>query len=215
MSRWRLYLSTLQLRWLSPSDLRFRRRQLLLRKATLMEVRARPAAFVVTNLMLDAIEAEFDRRRHRFNDRTGHVRVTGRGAFGGAIAMSESCDEYCTVHRHEIRKARKQHKCCACRAVIRPGDYYACVFSLFEGDVDTTKRCGSCERTWQHLKKLCDEHNKLNNDTKYPREDLSCGLSYEEEWEENGWGDLPDEIAALPLLSADERGALLKPAVKP
>lgn len=82
MTRFRLYLATLQLRWLSPSDLRFRRRQLLLRKATLMEVRARPAAFVSLNLQIDAITAEFERRRHRFNDRTGHVRVTGRGPSG-------------------------------------------------------------------------------------------------------------------------------------
>jgi hypothetical protein len=121
--------------------------------------------------------------------------------------VSESCEEYCIVHRHEIRKARKEHTCCACEAVIRPGDYYACVFALGSEGTETYKRCGSCERTWQHLKAKCDEHNKLNDDSLFPLEDLSCGKDYGEEW-----GDLPDEIASLPLLSADERGALLKPA---
>lgn len=128
--------------------------------------------------------------------------------------MSESCEEYCIVHRHEIRKARKEHRCSACRAVIRPGDYYASVFSLGQDGADTYKRCGSCERTWQHLKKLCEDHNNSpegRGDNLFPMEDLSCGKDYEEEW-----GDLPDdEIAALPLLSADERGSLLKPAGAP
>lgn len=121
--------------------------------------------------------------------------------------MSDYCEEYCIVHRREIRKARKEHKCCGCRAVIRPGDYYAAVFSLGQDGADTFKRCGACERTWQHLKAKCDEHNKLNDDSLFPFEDLSCGKDYEEEW-----GELPDEIAALPLLSAEERGQLLRPA---
>ena len=82
MTRWRLYLAGLQLRWLSPSDLRFRRKQLLLRKAALVEVRARPAAYAQLNMQIDAITAEFERRRRRLNDRTGHVRVTGRGPSG-------------------------------------------------------------------------------------------------------------------------------------
>lgn len=121
--------------------------------------------------------------------------------------MSESCEEYCIVHRHEIRKARKEHKCCACEAQIRPGDYYACVFALGSEGIETYKRCGACEATWQHLKKLCDEHNRRHSDSLFPFEDLSCGKTYEEEW-----GALPDEIATLPLLSAEERGLLLKPA---
>ncbi len=123
--------------------------------------------------------------------------------------MSESCDETCTVHRHKIVTARKEHKCSACRSVILPGHRYASVFTLFEGEADTIKRCGSCEVTWQHLKKLCDGHNDQHEnrgDSLYPREDLGCGKDYEEEW-----GDIPDDIAALPLLSADERSALLAP----
>lgn len=120
--------------------------------------------------------------------------------------MSESCEEYCDVHEHRIRKARKQHRCCACRAVIRPGDYYASVFTLSDDGVATFKRCGSCETTWQHLWALCKEHNKLNNETLYPHEDLGCGLKYEDEWA--AWGPMPEHIAAAPFLSSDERGEL-------
>lgn len=121
--------------------------------------------------------------------------------------MSDFCEEYCIVHRHEIRKARKEHECCACGAVIRPGDYYACVFSLGQEGAEAYKRCGSCEKTWRHLDAKCREHNRIHNDSLFPFEDLSCGKAYEEEW-----GELPDEIEALPFLSAEERGQLLKPA---
>ncbi len=126
--------------------------------------------------------------------------------------MSLSCDETCTVHRSAVRKARKAYKCSACRANILPGHYYRNVFLVFDGDAETIRRCGSCDTTWQHLYQLCQEHNKdhRNYETLYPDEKLSCGLKYEDEW-----GDLPDDIAALPLLSADERGALLAPKVTP
>lgn len=122
--------------------------------------------------------------------------------------MSESCDEYCSVHRHKVVKARKEHKCTACRAAIHPGDYYATVFACSPDGSDSYKRCGSCEVTWQHLKKLCDEDNRRpeSDGCLYPMEDLGCGKRYEDEW-----GDIPDEIAALPLLSAEERGRLLAP----
>ncbi len=126
--------------------------------------------------------------------------------------MSESCDSHADVHRRTIVKARKQHFCSACQADIMPGDYYASVFVVGDGDQWSFKRCGSCETTWQHLKRLCDEYNAQHanrGDNLYPMEDLSCGKDYEEEW-----GDLPEEIAALPMLSAAERGALLKPVTK-
>lgn len=127
--------------------------------------------------------------------------------------MSDSCDEYCTIHESTVRKARKEHKCCACSARILPGHYYRHVFTLFDGSVDTYKRCGSCDATWQHLKELCDASNASRDSLYerghlYPREDLGCGKQYGEEW-----GNLPDEIAALPFLSDAERGSLLAPKV--
>lgn len=124
--------------------------------------------------------------------------------------MSGESDECCTVHRVTVRKARKQHACSACKAAILPGHYYADVFILVGDGAEKYKRCGSCEQTWRHLDAKCCEHNRRTGSSLFAYEDLSCGLSYEDEW-----GDLPDEIAALPLLSSDERGALLAPKVSP
>jgi len=121
--------------------------------------------------------------------------------------VSDSCDDYCTIHESTVRKARKEHACSACATRIMPGHYYRHVFTLFDRDVAVFKRCGACDATWHHLKRLCDERNDWDRGANlYPREDLSCGLSYEEEW-----GDLPDEIAALPMMGDDERGRLLAP----
>jgi hypothetical protein len=117
--------------------------------------------------------------------------------------MSESCDDYCTVYEHRIRRARKEHRCSACRLPIRAGDYYAYVFTVFRETVRSYKRCGACEKTWQHLHSLClgNGYGDL-----YPHEDLGCGKGYEEEW-----GDLPDEVSALAFMSDAERGRLLAP----
>lgn len=122
--------------------------------------------------------------------------------------MSDYCDESYTLHRKAIRRARKAHVCCACKLPIRAGDFYAFVFTLYDGETHTYKRCGACEVTHQHLLALCDEQNDGYDfgGGMYPREDLGCGLAYEDEW-----GDVPEDIEALPFMSADERGSLLRP----
>ena len=125
--------------------------------------------------------------------------------------MSLSCEgEVCSVWRESIRRARKQHCCSACRAVIRPGDFYSYTFCVNpDAGPETIRRCGSCEVTYRHLVAQCDAYNKTVNldDARYSQADLGCALAYEDEW-----GDLPSDLAALPFLGADERSALL---VKP
>ena len=118
--------------------------------------------------------------------------------------MSYSYSDTYDVYQEDIRKARKEHECSACELPIRPGDYYCAVFVVFDGKSKQFKRCGACQTTHKHLRELC-EPNEM-----WPKEDLSCGLDYEEEWD----SEPPDDIAALAFMSADERGALLKPAVK-
>ena len=119
--------------------------------------------------------------------------------------MSESCDEYCTIHEKTLRKARKEHDCCACGRVIRPGQRYANVFTVYDGNAETFKRCGACEATWVHLLSLCERLNRETCDNLYPREDLGCGLKYQSEW-----GELPDEIARLAFMTDEEASALLE-----
>jgi hypothetical protein len=115
--------------------------------------------------------------------------------------VSELCDEVYELREVRIRKARKSHVCCACKTAIAPGDYYANVFTLFDGETTIYKRCGACQLTHEHL---IDKCTSLDDSEMWPREDLGCGLRYESEW-----GAVPDEIAALAFVSPEERGKLL------
>jgi len=114
------------------------------------------------------------------------------------------------VANRRIRRARKQHTCCACDRAIEPGQLYSYNFLVWGGDTETYRRCGACEVTWQHLLELCEEWNRRRffDERRYPDEELKCGLKYGDEWD----GDPPVEIAALPFISADEASALLEPA---
>lgn len=99
-----------------------------------------------------------------------------------------------------VFRARKEHTCCACKSTIRKGDLYVRASSGWEGQVETWKRCGRCQKTLEHLRKLCNGDNEMQ-----PREDLGCGLKYEAEW----GGAPPAEIQALPFMTADEASELL------
>jgi hypothetical protein len=150
--------------------------------------------------------------------------------------VSLSCDdgEPVVVENRCVRRARKQHKCCACRRLIEPGQLYAYNFLVWDGAGHTYRRCGACEKTWRHLLALCERYNEAERqavlawstawheyssgkttvspgacpypDTRWPDERLACGLDYGKEWE----GAPPAEIAALPFLSAQEASALLE-----
>jgi hypothetical protein len=115
--------------------------------------------------------------------------------------MSYYADGVCDIYRESFRKARKERKCAACHAIIRPGDYYCNLFTLYDGDVESINRCGACQRTHEHLRALC----RAKDRDMWPDERLGCGLTYEGEW-----GEVPDDIASLPFLSAEERGVLLR-----
>lgn len=121
--------------------------------------------------------------------------------------MSLDCEdgEPCVVHEMRIRKAGKRHKCSACGRAINRGDFYVNVFIVWDGNAETTKRCGSCQLTYEHLSELCSKHRKETGQMLFPDEALGCGLDYAEEW----GGEPPPEIAALPLLSDAEAGQLL------
>lgn len=119
----------------------------------------------------------------------------------------EAWDTY-TVYCETVRKARKAHKCSACRVVIRPGDYYCNVALVHDKKAKSLKRCGACQLTHLHLRERCAAKGYSSNyERMWPDERLGCGLDYEEEWGE----EPPDEIWRLPLLGPDERGALLAP----
>jgi len=119
--------------------------------------------------------------------------------------MSHYADEPYSVYRERVVKARKAHQCSACGWSIQPGDYYANVATVFDGKAETIKRCGSCQTTHKHLRKLCCDEDM------WPDEKLGCGLAYENEW----GGEPPEDIAVLPFLSGEDRSTLLAPKEHP
>ena len=108
--------------------------------------------------------------------------------------------EYCELYRTQKHRARKDHRCQACRRRIRSGDNYTKTTIIQGGEVERFKRCGACEATFNHLQELCWDHDSMW--AACPA--LNCGMKYEDEW-----GDVPAEIARLPFLTDDEASLLL------
>lgn len=54
-------------------------------------------------------------------------------------------DDYATVWDDTWRKARKEHKCHACRGRIAPGERYLVNSVVFEGTAASEKMCAACD----------------------------------------------------------------------
>jgi hypothetical protein len=76
--------------------------------------------------------------------------------------MSDYC--YCdyvppSVCNDEMRKARKEHRCCACGRTIRAGEAYEHVWGIWDGEPSTYKTCSHClalrEYTKAHVPCFC------------------------------------------------------------
>ena len=120
--------------------------------------------------------------------------------------MSHSCDESYEVYNETERAARKSHICGACRETIRPGDRYTRLFTVFDGETETIKRCARCQALHVHLREKCQQPGERSWDRLWPAEHLDCGEDYQE-----NWGHAPPEsIQELAfLLPGEQPGALL------
>lgn len=107
--------------------------------------------------------------------------------------MSHSVDEYYSVYRETEHKARKAHVCCACDEAIPPGAKYTDVFLVFDGDIDSLKRCARCQAIHEHLR-------NLDPGEMWPAERLDCGEEYRQHWGH----EPPLEIARLAFLLPGE-----------
>ncbi len=118
--------------------------------------------------------------------------------------MSVDCvdGEPVVVYSNRRHRARKDHKCDACRETIRRGDIYFYLFAVWDGSPDTTKRCARCEQIYQAL---CVLHREEKDGETAPAWALDCGDSFQEVFDR----EPPPELAELAFLTADEMQARL------
>ena len=92
-------------------------------------------------------------------------------------------------------KARKWHRCFACRETIRGGDMHHVVSQKSDGEIGRYRHCARC---WAIIEALWAAGAES------VAWDLDCG----ETWEEN-FDDLPEHVAALAFETPDEAQARL------
>lgn len=95
------------------------------------------------------------------------------------------CDaEPAELYVERTRRARKPHRCTACREVIQPGTEYCAIKLKFEGDFESFKQCPRCRAMYRYLVAVSDDAVALN---------LDCGHTWSDVFDR----DPPPEIAAL------------------
>lgn len=97
---------------------------------------------------------------------------------------------------NEWRRARKEHKCYACREMIRRGDRYHFTAGVQDGFY-AIKHCARCWWMGQEILEAGAETWQF---------DLRCGVSWEEAFE----GEPPSDVAALAFLTPDEAQAMFR-----
>ena len=100
-------------------------------------------------------------------------------------------DDYAPLLRDSWHRARKEHRCFACREMIRVGDRYHSVAQVTDGEFDVYKHRARC---WA----MCNAI--LEAGAEAVQWDLHCG----ESWEDAFGGPPPDDVARLAFLSPDE-----------
>lgn len=82
------------------------------------------------------------------------------------------CDfgEQATVYRASTHQARVQHKCYECSGLIKPGERYEKVVTLYDGEWTTAKTCCRCldvrEYVTAHAPCFCWLHGSMLDDAK-------------------------------------------------
>jgi len=116
--------------------------------------------------------------------------------------MSVDCSdgEPLDVDNERMVRARKNHRCDACKETIRRGDLYKRHFIAWEGTCETVLRCARCDTIYQELCKLHRAKNKDAWESTWPAWRLDCGDSFKRVFDR----EPPPELAELAFLTADE-----------
>lgn len=141
--------------------------------------------------------------------------------------MSVDCEdggEPIVVDTQRTVRARKEHRCHACKETIERGHLYTRHTVIWGGQVDETIRCLRCDAIYQQLCEIHRASNEENRrrarevhfgdyDTAWPDAALNCGHEFKERWGR----EPPPELARLAFMTPAElqAEALTKMAVKP
>ena len=99
-------------------------------------------------------------------------------------------DDYATPIVSAWRKARKEHRCFACREAIRAGDRYHYTAESSEGFAQF-KHCARC---WAMLGAI------LEAGAESAQYDLHCGTSWQEAFD----AEPPEDVARLAFMTPEE-----------
>lgn len=70
-----------------------------------------------------------------------------------------------TLYDETFVKARKQARCCECRARITVGELYQRVSGLWDGSFSTYKTCGPCAELRDEMTKRAETHDCCDGPT--------------------------------------------------
>jgi hypothetical protein len=113
-------------------------------------------------------------------------------------------------------RARKEHRCHACKENIERGHLYVRHTLIYAGQVEETIRCLRCDAIYQHLVVIHREANAAGggfDEDQWPDVALNCGHEFTKRWGR----EPPPELARLAFMTPAElqAEALAKMAVKP
>jgi hypothetical protein len=142
-----------------------------------------------------------------------------------SVDCGDSGEEVVVDNQRRVR-ARKEHRCHACKETIERGHLYVRHTLIYGGQVDETIRCLRCDTIYQELvvihrqaneearqermasrapgyydKLLTDEQKRLlYYDSDWPDVSLNCGHEFKERWGR----EPPPELARLAFLLPSE-----------
>jgi hypothetical protein len=70
-------------------------------------------------------------------------------------------------YQEKTRKAIKQHKCCECGKIIKPGEKYVCCQGLWDHEWASFKQCEKCNEIMNDAVELTREEGCLD-ECKFP-----------------------------------------------
>jgi len=113
--------------------------------------------------------------------------------------MSCEIDGTNEVESSTTQRARKEHRCCACRETIRVGDLYRRTFVVYEREPETFKHCLRCTAMFDAIIRA-----QRGADLDYWERGVAWRLDCGHDWQEMFDDDPPPEVARLAFLTPDE-----------